>query len=155
MSLIVRQLKEYSTNRSAAFAGTRCFLLTQPVDVSKTYYEIAVGQNLDNYYFYFCDRTVDSPLIKRTIRRSGIENFVKQNLYNTIRWSDHNTIEMDWSNPPKVPMLAVLVQLRNGGVPDFSAPALFKYVPEAVRKPRRRIRMKPLPKGTGPIEYRL
>jgi hypothetical protein len=154
MSLIVRQLKEYSTNRSAAFGGTRTFLVTREVNPKLKYYEIAVGTDLDNYYFYVCDHTVDSPLIKRTIDRSGIDNFVRQNQFNAIRWSDANTIEMDWSNPPKVPMMAILVQVRKG-VPDFSAPALFMYVPEAVKKPRRRTRMKPLPKGTGPIEYRL
>ena len=159
MSLIVRQLKEYSTNRSAAFAGTRCFLLTKPVQANLTYYEIAVGKDLDNYYFYGTHNE-DGPLhstaasIKRAIKSQGIEQWTRGRLMSCIRWSDWNTIEMDWSNPPQVPMLAVLVQIRNGS-PDFSAPALFKYVPEAVRKPRRRTRMKPLPKGTGPIEYRL
>ncbi|MNQ41199.1 hypothetical protein D3C85_548690 [compost metagenome] len=51
-------------------------------------------------------------------------------------------------------MMAVVVQIRHGQ-PDFTAPALFMYVPEAVKKPRLRRKIKPLPKGTGPIEYRL
>lgn len=159
MSLIVRQLKEYSTNRSAAFAGTRCFLLTLGLNSSFTHYEVAVGTDLDNYYFLAAMKE-DGPMfstaasIKRRIKSQGIENFARNHIKTMIRWSDMNTIEMDWSNPPQVPMLAVLVQIRNGA-PDFSAPALFKYVPEAVKKPRRRTRMKPLPKGTGPIEYRL
>lgn len=77
MSLIVRQLKEYSTNRSAAFAGTRTFLLDQPVNPKRKFFEIAVGTDLNHYYFYVCDHTVDSPLIKRTIDRAGIDNFVR------------------------------------------------------------------------------
>lgn len=159
MSLIVRRLKEYSTNRSAAFGGTRCFLLTKPLNPNLTYFEVAVGKDLENYYF-LGEVDQDGPMhstaasIKRSIKSKGIENYARSRLMECIRWSDWNTIEMDWSNPPQVPMLAVLVQIRNGQ-PDFSAPALFKYVPEAVKKPRRRTRMKPLPKGTGPIEYRL
>jgi hypothetical protein len=160
MSLIVRQLKEYSTNRSAAFAGTRCFLVTLGVNTSFTHYEVAVGKDLDNYYF-LAEMNNDGPLhstaaaIKRSIKSQGIEQFARSRSKTMFRWSDQNTIEMDWSNPPKVPMLAILVQLRNGGIPDFSAPALFMYVPEAIRKPRLRTRIKPLPKGTGPIPYRL
>lgn len=159
MSLVVRQLKEYSTNRSAAFGGTRCFLVTKPLDPRLTYFEVAVGKDLDNYYF-LGEVNSDGPLhstaasIKRSIKSQGIEAFARSRLMNCIRWSDWNTIEMDWSHPPKVPMLAILVQVRQG-VPDFTAPALFKYVPEAVRKPRIRNRIKPLPKGTGPIPYRL
>lgn len=159
MSLIVRQLKEYSTNRSAAFAGTRTFLLAFDVDPRLSYYEIASGTDLDNYYFYVTKNN-DGPLfstaasIKREIKRSGIATFAKNHHNTCLRWNEGSTVEMDWSHPPKVPMMAVLVQIRHGQ-PDFSAPALFMYVPEAVKKPRRKTRMKPLPKGTGPIEYRL
>jgi hypothetical protein len=153
MSLIVRQLKEYSTNRSAAFGGTRCFLLTAPVNPNLTYFEIASGTDLDNYYYHVTIKGKATD-IKREIKDIGITQFAARHHDSTIRWSDGNTIEMDWSNPPKVPMMAILVQVRKG-LPDFSAPALFMYVPEAVKKPRRRTRIKPLPKGTGPIEYRL
>lgn len=154
MSLIARQLKEYSTNRSAAFGGTRCFLLDVPIIPTLKYFEIAVGKNLEHYYFYACSESVNAPLIKRTIGRHGIDNFVSHNKNNILKWDEANTIEMDWSNPPKERMMAVVVQVRHGQ-PDFSAPALFMYVPEVVKKPRMKTRIKPLPKGNGPIPYRL
>jgi len=159
MSLIVRQLKEYSTNRSAAFAGTRTFLLCLPVNPHLSYYEIASGADLDNYYF-FVTMNRDGPLfstaadIKRQIKRSSIATFAKNHQDTCLRWNEGSTIEMDWSNPPKERMMAVVVQVRNGQ-PDFTAPALFMYVPEAVKKPRMKTRIKPLPKGRGPIPYRL
>jgi len=159
MSLIVRQLKEYSTNRSAAFAGTRTFLLDMAVNPNLSYYEIALGTDLNNYYFYVTMNN-DGPLfstatsIKRVIKRNGIESFAKHNHSTCLRWNEGSTIEMDWSNPPKERMMGVVVQVRNGQ-PDFSAPALFMYVPEAVKKPRMKTRIKPLPKGRGPIPYRL
>lgn len=153
MSLIVRQLKQYSTNRSAAFAGTRCFLLTLPVYLQHKYYEIASGSNLADYSFYVTPH-LDAPAIKRVIKRNGIDSFIKSNDQCCVRWDSASTIEMDWSNPPKEPMMAVLVQVVKGQ-PDFTSPALFMYVPEAEAKPRMKRRMKPLPKGTGPIPYRL
>lgn len=153
MSLIVRQLKEYSTNRSAAFAGSRTFLIDRPINPNLKYFEIAVGENLDHYYFYTAVHA-DAPMIKRQIKHNGIDNFARFNNVSLLRWNEGSTIEMDWSNPPKEPMMAVVVQVRNGH-PDFTAPALFMYVPEAVKKPRMKRRIKPLPKGTGPIPYRL
>lgn len=156
MSLIVRQLKEYHTNRSAAFAGTRCFLLTVPVHPHLTYYELASGNDLDNYSIYSTFNK-DGPLystaaaIKRCIQHAGsLGNFVDQNIANCIRWNSTGTIEMDWSNPPREKMLAVLVQIKQGQ-PDFSAPALFMYAPK-LKAPKRTIK---IPKGKGPIPYRL
>lgn len=155
MSLIVRQLKEYHTNRSACFAGTRCYLLTVPVQEHLTYYEIASGTDLSNYCFY-ATRNNDGPLystaaaIKRSIKSEGIANFIRDNADKCIRWDSQGTIEMDWSNPPKVPMLAVLVQIKQGQ-PDFTAPALFLYSPK-LKHPKRTIK---IPKGNGPIPYRL
>lgn len=152
MTVIVRQLKEYHTNRSPAFIASRCFLLDAPVNLNLKYFEIAVEQDLNNYYFYVCDQTVDAALIKRTISRYGIDNFVLHNKNNTVRWNGGNATEMDWSNPPKEPKMAVLVQMVRG-VPDFTAPALFMYVPKTLRP--RRTKLKKIPKGTGPIPYRL
>lgn len=157
MSLIVRRLKEYHTNRSHAFVGTRCFLLTIPIEEHLSYYEIASGQDLNNYCFY-ATRNVDGPMnstaaaIKRTIKHQGITNFIDGNPNNCVRWNGASTIEMDWSNPPKEEMMAVLVQIKQGK-PDFSAPALFMYVPEAIRK--RRAKLMKIPKGKGPIPHRL
>ncbi|MCO6704746.1 hypothetical protein [Streptomyces sp. CHB9.2] len=157
MSLIVRKLKEYHTNRSHAFVGTRCFLLTIPIQSHLSYYEIASGNNLDHYCFY-ATRNIDGPMnstaaaIKRTIKHQGMDKFMLDNAPNCIRWDSASTIEMDWSNPPKEEMMAVLVQIKQGQ-PDFSAPALFMYVPEAIRK--RRAKLMKIPKGTGPIPHRL
>jgi hypothetical protein len=151
MSLIVRQLKQYHTNRTEAFIGTRCFLLEAPVNLNLKYFEIAVGQNINDYCFYVSIGG-DAPTIKREIKRIGIDTFVKIHEQSCTRWNTFSTTEMDWSNPPKEPKMAILVQVVRG-VPDFTSPALFMYVPKALRP--RRAKLKPLPKGTGPIPYRL
>lgn len=155
MSLIVRQLKEYHTNRSAAFAGTRCYYLDQvPVDRYFSIFEIASNEQLWDYCFFLNPRGFNSADIKRMIRHTSVPCFIEQQPDLCLRWDKQHAIELDWSNPPKERRLAIVVQIRHGQ-PDFSAPALFMYVPKAVKKPRMRHRLKPLPKGTGPIPYRM
>lgn len=151
MSLIVRQLKEYHTNRSPAFIASRCFLLDAPVNLNLKYFEIAVEHDLNNYFFFVATHA-DAPMIKRQIARDGIDSFARFNNTSLLRWNEGGTTEMDWSNPPKEPKMAVLVQMVRG-VPDFTAPALFMYVPKTLRP--RRTKLKKIPKGTGPIPYRL
>ncbi|MND14909.1 hypothetical protein D3C87_1418390 [compost metagenome] len=153
MSLIVRQLKQYHTNRTEAFIGTRCFLLDAPVNLHLKYFEIASGNNLEDYCFYVCIKG-EAPAIKREVKRAGIKSFIHMNSQSCVRWNDFGTTEMNWENPPKEPKMAILVRVIQG-VPDFNAPALFMYVPKAEKKPRRRTKLKPLPKGNGPLPYRL